>query len=451
MAGSPRTTAPLPMRPSVPATAPATVTLSSLNLSRATLAERYTLPTFRLRVASGPDAGRTARFARRAILVGSGDDCDFALADPSVSREHLSICGDRIGYRARDLASKNGTWFAGSRLVEAVLGPTAVFRLGQTELVYEQQGDLHEIALARDPELFGLHGDSDDMREAMARIAAFAADDQPVAVVGEPGTGKRLAAIAVHRASPRAARPAEVFDASTASADDLAVTLHADSGLWQRIAGGTLIVIALDELPPAAQPQAWRALRAHADSPAAPRLVATFERAPDALVKDGVLSGDWAAAFVDRVVTLPPLRRRPADIPLLVQVILGEIEQARADCPPLLLSWQTVQRLVAYPWPGNVRELRRHLERAAELATFGQAELTVATPVEAAAPATVVDPGAPYALARAAALQGFDRAYCAALLARTANDPARAAQLAGLSLVSLERLLKRTEASTAKS
>ena len=127
-----------------------TVTLSSLSLQAATFAERFTLPTFRMRVVSGPDAGQEAVFAKRTVLVGSSPDCDFPLTDAATSRQHLRIVGERSGYRLTDLGSKNGTWFAGSRLVELVLGPQATLRLGQTELLFQQLPELHEVSLSRE-------------------------------------------------------------------------------------------------------------------------------------------------------------------------------------------------------------------------------------------------------------------------------------------------------------
>ena len=107
----------LASRTTAPLGSDATVTLSSLNLSRATLAERYTLPQFRLRVTGGPDQGKQAVFAQRVVVIGTSADADFVLTDAATSREHIRITGDRVGYRLRDLDSKNGTWFAGSRAV----------------------------------------------------------------------------------------------------------------------------------------------------------------------------------------------------------------------------------------------------------------------------------------------------------------------------------------------
>ena len=70
-------------------------------LTAATFAERYTLPKYRLRVLSGPNAGLEKVFDRRLVYVGSAPDNDLVLDDPSISRNHLKIDGERTGYRVR--------------------------------------------------------------------------------------------------------------------------------------------------------------------------------------------------------------------------------------------------------------------------------------------------------------------------------------------------------------
>ncbi len=442
------------VRSTAPIGQPVTVTLSSLNLSRATFAERYTLPQFRLRVVSGPDAGLEAVFAQRVVTIGSAYDSAFVLTDSAISREHLRITGDRVGYRMRDLDSKNGTWFGGSRVIELILGPAATLRMGQTELVYEQLPELHEVALSRETELCGLQGESDDMREVMARLATLAADDLPVAIVGEAGTGKRVAAQAVHRCSPRAEQPLEAFDCSTASAHEALRTLDEDDGLWQRTAGGTLLLLDADELSAVAQSAVARRVQARKGSVPPVRLVVTLTMPLQGAVRDGRLASDFAKLLHKRDVTLPPLRHRKSDIAMLVRQVLAEIEQGRPTGPPLVLSYQTVQALLAYPWPGNVRELRRHLERAAALAVGDLVTFAVGAPsVPLQEVATVKSPASvlPYAEARGQALRNFDRDYCATLLAATANSPSAAAQLAGLTRTSLEQLVARTSPDEPKS
>ncbi|MBI5609068.1 MAG: FHA domain-containing protein [Deltaproteobacteria bacterium] len=416
-----------------------TLTLSGLSLSAATYAERYTLPTFRLRVVSGPDAGLEATFARRAIVVGSGPDCDLVLVDASVSRHHLRIVGDRSGYRVADLGSKNGTWFAGSRLGEITAGASATLRLGQTELQYEQQAALHEIALSRESEFGVLQGQSVEMREAFARLADLCAGTEPAVIEGEPGTGKRAAARAVHARSEVASGPLIQLDCSTVDPGELASVAGAAIAA---AAGGSLLLLEFDELPAPHQPQLLDLVQNSGLTP--PRLLITLAVPLEQSAREGRLHKQAQNLMKSRRVTLPPLRHRPDDIALLVDVLLREIQAGLGDPRPLIISHRTMAALMAHPWPGNVRELRRHLERAAQMANSRPAELAVRPPTgEPAAERPLDVPDIAYSQARTQVLAQFDRTYCQHLLQRAGGNHAAAAKLAGLPLASLEQLLLR--------
>ncbi len=431
----------------------ATVTLSSLNLSRATLAERYTLPAFRLRVSAGPDSGKTAVFAQRVVVIGSSPEADFALTDAATSREHIRITGDRVGYRLRDLDSKNGTWFAGSRAVELLLGPAATLRLGQTELQYEQLGDLHEIAVARETELWGLQGHSEAMREVFARIAHLAAEGQPAAIEGEPGTGKRTAAVAWHRCSPRADADLETLDCTTTDWAVRAGEWAAGGAGWLRCANGTLALLDIDELPADIAAALAASFGALVERGAAPQLLATLTTPLPAAVREGRLPKEFARLFAGRRIGLPALRHRPEDIAPLVEGMLAELELANPEAGPLVLSYATLQALQSYAWPGNVRELRRHLEAAAGAAVAGSHPL-VLDQLPTAAPdhgSAVGGRPLPFAEARARTVREFERAYCESALRAAAGQVSLAAQLAGMARGNFESLAQRCGVSEPKS
>ncbi|MBM4344805.1 MAG: FHA domain-containing protein [Deltaproteobacteria bacterium] len=423
----------------------ATVTLSSLNLSRATLAERYTLPAFRLRVSAGPDAGKSEVFAQRVVVIGSAPDADFALTDTAASREHIRITGDRVGYRLRDLDSKNGTWFAGSRAIELLLGPAATLRLGQTELQYEQLGELHEIAVARETELWGLQGHSDAMREVFARIAHLAADGRPAAIEGEPGTGKRTAAVAWHRCSPRAAADVETVDCTAVDWSAPMVEWAPGGPGWARCAAGTLVILDVEEIPQEVALTLAATYAQRAESGTAPQLLATLTTSIPAAVREGRLPKEFAKLFAGRRIVLPALRHRPEDIAPLVDGMLAELEAANPEAGPLVLSHTTLRALQSYAWPGNVRELRRHLEAAAGAAVGGTLPLAMPQPAGAMEDATDGSPARPlpFAEARALALRQFERAYCGAALQACGGLVGHAAQLAGMTRGNFESLAMR--------
>lgn len=422
-----------------------TTTLSSLSVGAATYAERYTLPTFRLRVVSGPDAGLDHVFARRTVVIGSGDECDLMLNDGAVSRRHLRIEGRRSGYRVTDLDSKNGTWFAGARLGEVVLGASATLRIGQTELAYEQLPQLHEVRLSREPEFGGLKGQSEAMREVFAALAQWADRDMTVAIEGEPGTGKQLAAEGLHRRSPRRDGPLQTLQGAEAHDDGFLAALREPNGAVALAQGGTLILLDLDELPLHLQTHLAPHLAAQSEGVAGVRWVVTLRRPLAQALREGRLHGEIARQVAEYTVSLPPLRHRLEDLPLLVGHLLERLQHERGDPMPRTLSWQTVRALQAYPWPGNVTELRRHLERAASLATSAE------SPSQLAAPSTLADPtldgkgtaGMTFADARQRADLAFERRYCEQLLARVGNDLDLAAEVSGISIESLAAMLTR--------
>jgi DNA-binding NtrC family response regulator len=366
-----------------------TATLTSLSLGAATFAERFTLPSFRLRIVAGPDAGFERVFARRVVVVGSGAECDLVLDDGAVSRRHLRIEGQRGGYRVTDLDSKNGTWFAGARLGEVMLGAAATLRLGQTEMTYEQLPELHEVRLSREPEFGGLKGQSAAMREVFALLAQWAGSDVTVAIDGEPGSGKQLAAEGLHQNSARRDGPLCVLDAAALSPEDLDRELQHPEGALRRAHGGTLVLMGLDELPPSLQVPLLPLLGGVDGAPRAVRWVVTLQRPLPQALREERLHGDVARLLAPHTVSLPPLRHRLEDLPLLVDHLLQQVQVRRGDPLPKTLSWQTLQALQAYPWPGNVTELRRHLERAAQLATSadGPVHLDAPSATEATPPA----------------------------------------------------------------
>lgn len=438
-------------------------------LTSATFAERYTLPKYRLRVLSGPDAGLERTFDRRLVYIGSAPDNDLVLEDPSVSRNHLKIDGERSGYRIRDLESKNGTWFAGVRLCEAVLGPTAVLRLGQTELQFEQLAELHEVALSRDPQFGRLLGQSPEMRELFALMARAAPTDATILVEGESGTGKELVAEAMHQHSKRAGGPFVVFDCSTVQRDLMESELFGHvkgsftgaiqnrAGAFAEAHGGTLFLDEIGELSLDLQPKLLRALEkrefkpvgSNDRRPADVRIVAATNRDLAQMVKDGTFREDLFYRLAVIQVPLPPLRRRKSDIPGLVSHFLAEA-QARAARPgALTVSFETMQQLQAYPWPGNVRELKNQIERAAVLSDGKELQVRLdggaSRPVPAVEGGVTVDFALPFKDAKARLVDDFERVYWQQAMERHQWNVSAASRACGLHRKSLEYLLRKLD------
>ncbi|QIL03351.1 phage shock protein operon transcriptional activator [Sphingomonas sinipercae] len=227
-------------------------------------------------------------------------------------------------------------------------------------------------------------GQSNAVLDAVERASRAAALNRPVLVIGERGTGKELIAERLHHLSPRWAGPlvtmncaalpetlieAELFGHEAGSFTGAAKTRH---GRFEEADGGTLF---LDELATLSSPAQDRLLRAveygevtriGASKPVKVdvRIVAATNEHLPTLVDQGRFRADLLDRLSFEVVTLPPLRVRTGDIPLLVEHF-GRRMTVELDWP----NWPgfspaAMGELERYDWPGNVRELRNVVERA---------------------------------------------------------------------------------------
>jgi psp operon transcriptional activator len=220
--------------------------------------------------------------------------------------------------------------------------------------------------------------------DAVERASRAAPLNRPVLVIGERGTGKELIAERLHHLSSRWAGPliimncaalpenlieAELFGHEAGSFTGAAKTRH---GRFEEADGGTLF---LDELGTLSMPAQDRLLRATeygeitrigASRPISVdvRIVAATNENLPALVDKGKFRADLLDRLSFEVITLPPLRSRQGDVPLLAEHF-GRRMAVELDWP----NWpgftpRAMAEFEAYPWPGNVRELRNVVERA---------------------------------------------------------------------------------------
>jgi DNA-binding NtrC family response regulator len=229
---------------------------------------------------------------------------------------------------------------------------------------------------------------SGPMQAALSLIERVAKSDSPVLITGETGTGKELAARAVHRMSERAHGP--MIDVDCAATSELAMeselfghekgafpgVLKRKTGLLELASGGTLFLDEIGDLDLRMQGKLLRALESGSYSRLGGthkldldvRIVAATKRDLRNDVMDRAFRSDLFFRINTISVTLPPLRERVIDIPLLAQHFLREFGGAT---PPTLTD-DAMAALEAYPWPGNVRELRNVIERAVLLANGGE-------------------------------------------------------------------------------
>jgi two-component system response regulator AtoC len=320
-----------------------------------------------------------------------------------------------------------------------------------------------------------LVGGGPAMREVYRQLAQAARLDLTVLLEGETGTGKELAARAVHAHGARRARrfvavncgalPAELAESELFGHARGAFTgaVGPRPGLFEEADGGTLFLDEIGDLPLPVQVKLNRALQEKEirrvgevrDLRVDVRVIAATHRDLRAEASAGRFREDLYYRLAVFPVRLPPLRERAEDVPSLAAHLLAKHAHAHrkalAGFEPDALS-----ALSAWPWPGNVRELENALERAAAVAEgprIALADLPPELRAGPAAPGAVGAAGAAGSAAggerlpyREAVEQARDRAshdYLAALLRAHEGNVTRAAQEAGMERESLHRLMKR--------
>jgi two-component system response regulator AtoC len=317
----------------------------------------------------------------------------------------------------------------------------------------EREGLRRDVAglraqLATGPAERGLVAESRAMRAALDLVARVAEHNTTVLITGESGTGKEVIARAIHRASPRAARPfvgincaaipeslleSELFGhvrgAFTGASADKA-------GLFDQASGGTLLLDEIGELPVGLQAKLLRVLQEgeirrvgdHKTRRVDVRVLAATARDLAAEAAAGRFREDLFYRLNVVAIELPPLSERREDIAPLAQHFVARLAQRFGR--PLALSDGAIAWLAEQEWRGNVRELENAIERAVVLTDRD-----------------VIEPGdfarAPRATPRAPTgtlsdvVEAAEREAIAAALSATGGNRRAAAQRLGVSLRTL--------------
>jgi DNA-binding NtrC family response regulator len=310
----------------------------------------------------------------------------------------------------------------------------------------------------------GLIGRSLPMQRVYRTIEAAARSTASVFITGESGTGKDLAAQALHRLSPRSARQFVALNCGAIPRDLLESTIFGhlkgaftgatadQEGAAARADGGTLFLDELGEMEMGLQTKLLRFIQTgtyervgenrtrHADI----RFVAATNRDPIEAVRGGRIREDLFYRLYVVPIEMPPLRDRGEDIILIARSFLAEFahQEGRAFRS---LSANAEARLLAFPWPGNVRQLQNVIRNAVvlnegQILTEAMLPLPTAGATSAAVPSAAAPPTElPAALAEIATLSDMERRYIERVIALCEGNIQLAARKLGISASTIYR------------
>jgi DNA-binding NtrC family response regulator len=307
--------------------------------------------------------------------------------------------------------------------------------------------------------IIGRSGPMERLFELMKLVAPTRSS---VLIIGDSGTGKELVANALHRASPRrnewflaincGAIPSDILESELFGHERGAFTgaVSRKIGKFELAHRGTLFLDEISELYPELQVKLLRVLEERQIMRVGGgelidvdfRLIAATNRDLEREVSEGRFREDLYYRLKVVTLRIPPLRERPGDIQQLADHFLNLICQEHGK-PVKRLSPETLELLSRYPWPGNVRELRNVIE---SVVVFHQGELIQPAdlPVEVRESLALAAPGAPVqaAAGEPRTMADIERQAILETLARTGGHRARAADILGIGLRTLQRKLK---------
>ncbi len=323
--------------------------------------------------------------------------------------------------------------------------------------------------LRQESALGSLVGQSERMREIFGLIERIAATNVSVLITGESGTGKELVARTLHELSDRkrkpfvavncAAIPETLMESEIFGHEKGAFTgaVERRAGCFELAEGGTLLLDELGEMPIGTQAKLLRVLEERklrrlggsAEIAVDVRVLAATNRNPEDAVAAGQLRADLLYRLNVFHVQIPPLRERKDDIPLMVAVMLAEMN-ARHHRRVAGMTERTEQLMQGYAWPGNARELRNMMERAVILAPEGGLIDLPHLPPEMLKPETTTSAAVNETTASVEAVQlsvgttvaEAERKLILKTLDAAGGNKTRAAQMLAVSLKTLHNKLK---------
>ena len=305
----------------------------------------------------------------------------------------------------------------------------------------------------------GIVGHSTKLVEVIARMKLVAPSKATILIEGETGTGKELIAQAIHQASPRArapfvpvhcaALPAALLESELFGHERGSFTGATErrEGRFESADGGTIFLDEIGEIGPEIQVKLLRFIETKSFERIGStktitvdvRLVAATNRNLEQMVKEGKFREDLFFRLNVVRITMPPLRERTDDIPVLLEHFI-KMYAAENAYEPVLIESGAMQHLQRYPWPGNIRELHNFSENAVVLRRGGKItefDLEPKFRGEVAPPPSLQTPSPanPYSV------EAHAKILLREALMKARGNRTKAAQLLGISRRTLHRKL----------
>jgi DNA-binding NtrC family response regulator len=386
----------------------------------------------------------------------------------NVKRDHPSLTVVMMtAYGSIDLAVqaiKSGAYdfitkpFEHDKLVHLLYKALERSRLVRENLLLQQR-------IRQQEGFYEMVGASPKIRKIFDTIRLISKTDVTVLITGESGTGKDMAAHAIHGLSDRNERsfvavncpnlPETILESELFGHKKGAFTDATKDkvGLFREAEGGTIYLDEIGDISPTLQTKLLRVLQEKEIRPVGDtktlkvdvRILASTNQDLAAKIESNLFREDLFYRLNVLSLHLPPLRDRPEDIPLLTSHFLKKF-RLEFSTGPKTISPELLHRLMAHPWRGNVRELENIISRAVLLSSGSVIHPADLDWDDRPTECVLVDEATgrlPYKEAKGRVLHRFHREYLADILVRNNGNVTRAARECGLERQALQQVMKR--------
>ena len=406
-----------------------------------------------IRITGAPAAPATLPLTEGSCIIGAGQDATIIVDDRAVSRRHAQLTLQPDGIAVEDLGSSNGIHYMGQRIERAVLSYGTRLRIGSATIAIDLDPSYRDEG-GRLPSYGGLLGNSPAMQRLFGLLARLEGSLVNVLIEGESGVGKELVGRAIHQGSAAQGGPLVSVNCGAVGGELVRSELFghqkgaftgatkARAGAFDAAHQGTLFLDEVGELPLAVQPMLLRTLETSevkalgADTPhrVSVRIIAATNRNLAADVEAGRFREDLYYRLAVVKLTIPPLRERRDDIPLLAQELAHQ-------CGAGPLPESIIEELQGRPFKGNVRELRNAVQAFLAVGEMPETR-TSSTHLEPALRASL-DLAGSFVEQRDQLVSTFTRVFLTELLNATDGNLTEAARRCGLERSYLGKLARR--------